>query len=54
MSSNIINFSYEPEIELLNKRVCITGKVTDYKGTPTMIIDNEKQVEFFDEMENND
>ena len=48
-ASNVINFSYEPEIELLNKRVCIKAKIGEYNGVPNMIIDNEKQIEFLDE-----
>lgn len=44
------NFSYEPEKELLGKQVCVTGKIGEYKGTPKMEIDNEKQVEFLEDL----
>lgn len=42
--SNVINFSYEPEIFLLNKKVCIEGKVKDYEGTPSVYPENEKAI----------
>jgi len=42
--SNVINFSYEPEVFLLNKKVCIEGKVKDYEGTPSMYPENEKAI----------
>tara|TARA_Y100000589_G_scaffold331981_1_gene388377 strand:- start:3731 stop:4996 length:1266 start_codon:yes stop_codon:yes gene_type:complete len=44
--SNSINFSYQPHIELLNKKVCFKGKVTLNKNTPTMDVINEKAIEF--------
>jgi len=46
--SNMVNFSYSPESELTGKRVCVTGKVVDYKGTSSMYIENEKQIKIFD------
>jgi endonuclease G len=45
-SDNVKNFSYEPELELLGKKICISGKVSDYKGKPTMNIEHEKKVRF--------
>jgi endonuclease G len=45
-SNNVKNFSYEPELELLGKKICISGKVSDYKGKPTMNIEHEKKVRF--------
>lgn len=47
--TNIQNFSYDPEIEFLGKKLCITGKISDYKGKPTMNIEHEKRVTFLDE-----
>ncbi len=47
--SNIIHFSYEPEVELLHKRVCVKGKIIEYKGIPTIYLDNEKQIEILDD-----
>lgn len=46
--SDILNFSYEPEVELLHKKVCVTGKISEYKGVPTMYLTNEKNVEFLE------
>lgn len=48
-ASNIKNFSYDPEIEFLGKKICITGKITDYKGKPTMNVEHEKKVDFLDD-----
>ncbi len=42
---NRVNFSYEPHVILLDEKICVTGKVTDYNGTPSMVIDNEKSIE---------
>jgi len=46
---NRANFSYIPEVELSNRKVCITGKITDNKGTPTMNISNEKSIKIITE-----
>jgi endonuclease G, mitochondrial len=43
-ASNRVNFSYKPEVELINERICITGTVTEYKGKPSMSIKNEKAI----------
>lgn len=45
------NFSYKPEVELMNQQICVTGKIEDYKGTPSMSISNEKDVEFITDEE---
>jgi endonuclease G len=47
--TNVKNFSYDPETEFLGKKLCITGKIADYKGKPTMNIEHEKKVVFLDE-----
>lgn len=47
--SNLQNFSYAPEIELLGKRLCITGKITEHKEKPTMTVEDEHQIMFIDE-----
>ncbi|OFX20937.1 MAG: hypothetical protein A2033_19700 [Bacteroidetes bacterium GWA2_31_9] len=44
-----LNFSYKPEDDLKGKKVCFTGRVDEYKGTPTMILNNEKQVQLLDD-----
>lgn len=43
------NFSYLPEVELKGKRVCLTGRLENRQGTPTMNITNEKKVEVIEE-----
>ncbi|MBL4650572.1 MAG: DNA/RNA non-specific endonuclease [Aureispira sp.] len=48
-ASNIKHFSYDPETEFLGKKICITGKITDYKGKPTMTVEHGKKVDFLDE-----
>ncbi len=42
---NITNFSYDPLIEWEGKEVYLTGKVADFDGVPTMIIEKENAVE---------
>ncbi|MCB0768831.1 MAG: DNA/RNA non-specific endonuclease [Flavobacteriales bacterium] len=41
---NGINFSYDPEVELLDQQVCVTGKVTIFDDIPRISINNEKEV----------
>ncbi len=48
-ASNVKNFTYEPEVELLGKTICITGKITEYKGKPTMNLEQEEKISFLDE-----
>ncbi|HOK39316.1 MAG TPA: DNA/RNA non-specific endonuclease [Bacteroidales bacterium] len=47
-SSNLVNFSYELEKFLLNKRVCIKGRVKDYQGVPSIYPDNEKKIKILE------
>ncbi|MDD4149406.1 MAG: DNA/RNA non-specific endonuclease [Bacteroidales bacterium] len=42
--SNVVNFSYDPAVFLLNKQVCIKGKVKDYQGTPSIYPENERKI----------
>jgi len=46
--SDRVNFSYAPEIVLLNKEICVTGMVRENNGKPTMSLSNEKSVEYMD------
>lgn len=39
------NFSYKPDIFLSGKKICVTGKITNFNGTPTMNIDSENVIE---------
>ncbi|MBN2892915.1 MAG: DNA/RNA non-specific endonuclease [Bacteroidales bacterium] len=50
-SSSLINFTYEPEKYLKGKVICVKGKVSEYNGIPSMVIENEKQIEIMDEEE---
>lgn len=43
------NFSYKPEDELYGKKVCITGMLESNKGTPTMNVTNEKNIEIIED-----
>lgn len=47
-SANKINFSYDPEDALYGKKICVTGKITEYNGTPSMSVENEKSVEIIE------
>lgn len=48
-SRNQANFSYSPEKELLNRKVCARGEITRREGVMQMNITNEKQVEVLSE-----
>ena len=43
------NFSYDPEAFLVNKRVCVTGKVTIFDDIPRISINNEHEVVLYEE-----
>lgn len=43
------NFSYLPEVELKDKKICLTGKLENKRGTPTINITNEKNIEVLEE-----
>jgi endonuclease G len=43
------NFSYLPEEELKGKKVCLTGRIENKRGTPTINITNEKKIEVIGE-----
>jgi endonuclease G, mitochondrial len=48
-SDKTVNFSYKPEEYLAGKTICVTGKVTNQNGTPTINIANENAIEILDE-----
>ena len=51
---NRANFSYMPEVELKDKKVCITGKIESKNEMPTINISNEKSIKIItEESENN-
>lgn len=39
------NFSYEPDVFLKGKTICVKGKIEEYKGSPQIIASKEKQIE---------
>jgi len=43
------NFSYKPEEFLQGKTICIKGRVAEYKGSPQIIANKEKQIEVIKE-----
>lgn len=49
--NNIPNFSYEPASTLINRNVCITGTISEYKGIPSIELKNEKSLIFLDDAE---
>ncbi len=49
-SYNGPNFSYDPEVFLMNKRVCVTGKLTMFDDIPRISINNEHEITLFDEV----
>jgi len=46
---NIVNFSYNPEEYLLNKKICVNGTVKKKYGKPSMSIYNGKQITFYED-----
>lgn len=47
--NDIKNFPYQPEMELMGKKVCVTGMPKDYKGTPSVNITDDKKIQFLEE-----
>jgi micrococcal nuclease len=37
-------FSYKPEEWLVNKEVCVTGEIIEFKGKPEMLVSDSTQV----------
>ncbi len=50
-ASAITNFSYSPEVELLGKKVCVRGRITQKKEgeTPSINVSHERKIEIIDE-----
>ena len=42
---DMVNFTYEPHVRLINQLVCVKGKIGEYKGVPTMNVKNEEAIE---------
>jgi endonuclease G len=47
----LVNFTYAPQVELMGKVICVEGKVADFNGTPSMVIEHEKSVRLYLEEE---
>lgn len=47
-SSEVVNFSYQPSKYLMSKKICVSGKINNNKGLPSMNIKNESQVEILE------
>ncbi len=45
------NFSYQPEKYLAGKTICVTGKITNYNGVPSVSITDEKAIEILNDDE---
>jgi len=46
---NRMNFSFEPEQYLYGRKICVTGKVEEWKGIPQMIIEQEDAIEVLED-----
>ncbi len=44
------NFHYDPVTYLMDKKVCITGKVTMYNDIPRISVNNENEIELWDQV----
>ena len=44
------NFHYDPVTYLKDKKVCVTGKVTMYNDIPRISVNNENEIELWDEV----
>ena len=42
--NDLINFSFQPDKELIHQEVCFNGMVENMNGTPTMSLKQEKQI----------
>lgn len=48
--SNSANFSYDPGTYLEGRRVCVTGKISTYNGIARISINNEKEIELWEDV----
>ncbi|PKP44806.1 MAG: DNA/RNA non-specific endonuclease [Bacteroidetes bacterium HGW-Bacteroidetes-12] len=42
---NLVNFSYDPLKTLIHQQIYVKGKITDFDGMPTMVLENEKAID---------
>ncbi|WP_338813351.1 DNA/RNA non-specific endonuclease [Bernardetia sp. Wsw4-3y2] len=50
-ANNVKNFPYKPEEYLKGKTICVTGKVSEFNGTPSMSIENGKSIFLYEKEE---
>ncbi len=50
-ADKVKNFPYKPEEYLKGKTICVTGKISDYNGTPSMSVENGKNIILYEEEE---
>lgn len=46
---NLINFEYNPVEDLINEKICVSAEVGKIGETPTMFIENDNQIQYFQE-----
>lgn len=44
-----LRMKYDPEKKLVNKHVCVTGKISSYEGRPAIYVYNENNIEDLDD-----
>ena len=49
---NSMNFAYDPEHDLIDKKICVTGKVTVYDEVPRISVNNENEIELWETIVN--
>jgi len=47
-AKDVLNFDYQPELFLMDKKVCITGKIKEYNGIPSIYLTNQKKIQLID------
>lgn len=47
-AKDVLNFDYQPELFLMDKRVCFSGKIKNYNGIPSVYISNQNKVQIID------
>lgn len=43
-AKDLPNFKASPEVLYNNKRICVTGKLEDYKGKPEIIVTHPEEI----------
>ncbi len=43
-NNDIVNFTYDPEKYYLNKKVCIKGRIKEFKSVPSVIVGDEEKI----------